>query len=330
MNEYELKRAQKIAANKLLLQQLDLPTVLEKKTPTKSPRSANRVKKVASSTLPGRASARLAARPEVPSYKTPKDLYLPATTPSRGRRSGRSKVILGSDKPTKSQISSPETLLDEEEQRQFYNDTISSWIAWEPTEPEPTRDENGTFHFDSHPLFRPNKAPWEVMREGAFGGGYWRRYHSLRLGITISDDWRELPATWLHGINPATQLTSEEPDPSINKYGTVAGQSLEEWEQNGWISHQHDVRGWFQWYCRFFQGRRCDDDDRQIMRWANCAGANGRWLRILLKKYVQAGIRSVNDEDGDEIETPSPRIHQTLLQWAVEVNQDMLDEAWQK
>ncbi|KAH6705275.1 hypothetical protein BKA61DRAFT_493041, partial [Leptodontidium sp. MPI-SDFR-AT-0119] len=52
-------------------------------------------------------------------------------------------------------------------------------------------------------------------------------------------------------------------------------QSIEEWEAAGWINHTYPVRGLFQWYCRFFMGRRCGDDERQISRWKKCASAMG-------------------------------------------------------
>ncbi|TID22814.1 zn2+-binding protein melusin contains chord domain protein [Venturia nashicola] len=65
-----------------------------------------------------------------------------------------------------------------------------------------------------------------------------------------------------------------------------------------------------------------------IGRWARCVGDKGRWRRVLLKKYVAAGIRSVTDEGDDEIEGVSPAIHQTCHHWAWEVRQDILDRAW--
>ena len=129
-------------------------------------------------------------------------------------------------------------------------------------------------------------------------------------------------------------LTSTEYDPEINKFGVSCGQSIEEWEAAGWIAHDYDVRGWFQWYCRFFLGRRCDDDERQVGRWARCVGEKGRWRRMLLKKYVAAGVRSVMD-DGDEDEEEesgrrlSPVVHQTCHHWAWEVRQGVLDGMWE-
>jgi hypothetical protein len=75
-------------------------------------------------------------------------------------------------------------------------------------------------------------------------------------------DWEELPDSWKEGKDGARCLTSSEDDLEANKYGGSYGQSIEEWEGNGWINHTYDVRGWFQWHCRFFPGRKGDDDER--------------------------------------------------------------------
>merc|ERR1719319_1726182 len=52
------------------------------------------------------------------------------------------------------------------------------------------------------------------------------------------------------------------------------------WESSGWMRAQ-DPYGWFQWYCRFYQGRRSEDDERQVSRWEKCAGLRGRFGRHL-------------------------------------------------
>ena len=79
--------------------------------------------------------------------------------------------------------------------------------------------------------------------------------------------------------------------------------------------------GRFQWYCRFYMGRRCDDDERQIGRWSGVAGPKGRWKRALLNKVVASNARW----DDASI---SPVIRQTLLHWAFEITEaDVLAHA---
>jgi hypothetical protein len=152
---------------------------------------------------------------------------------------------------------------------------------------------------------------------------------SRKLGIVIEDDYKELPEAWTDGLDVSRYLTSPVYDAEVNKFKVACGQSIEEWEAAGWIDHDHDVRGWFQWYIRFLQGRRCNDDERQVSRWRKCVGETGRWRRMLLKKYMALGVRNVFDDGADE-HTPkvSPVIHQTCHHWAFEVRQNILDEFW--
>ena len=272
-------------------------------------------RKTAVDSIPTRASARISSAPR-PSYKddeSPKYNVVPRTTKPKARSEPH-------------QPPSPPSLVPVKDV-----DAIrAGWNSWTPSASLPTRsDTANTFHFDDRPTFTPNKSPAEVLREGCFGGSYFRPLRSRKLGIIVEDDWKELPVEWTEGLDPAVFLVNTAYDPSVNKFGVACGQSIEEWEAAGWIAHDYDVRGWFQWYCRFFQGRRCDDDDRQISRWRKCVGETGRWRRMLLKKYIQMGVREVFD-DGEEEETRevSPVMHQTCHHWAYEVRQDDLDEAW--
>lgn len=61
------------------------------------------------------------------------------------------------------------------------------------------------------------------------------------------------------------KLTASEPDPELNRYKVKAGQSLQDWEKAGWI-WAGDPRGWAEWFVRFWGGRRCEDDERQVKR----------------------------------------------------------------
>jgi hypothetical protein len=101
-----------------------------------------------------------------------------------------------------------------------------------------------------NPRFTPDLTPQELLRLGVFGGKY------------MTDCTTEFPADWFN----EAKLCSTQHDASLNYFGVNASQPLTEWRRKGWI-HPDDPRGWFQWYCRYFMGRRSADDDRQIRRW---------------------------------------------------------------
>ena len=101
-----------------------------------------------------------------------------------------------------------------------------------------------------HPEFRPELTPKEMIELGVFGGRY------------MTDCTAEFPADWFDNA----QLCSERHDPELNFFAINASQPLAVWREKGW-THEDDPRGWFQWYCRYYSGRRCPDDDRQIKRW---------------------------------------------------------------
>lgn len=109
----------------------------------------------------------------------------------------------------------------------------AKWSSWTLSAELPTRDDKGDYHFDSHPLFTPNKSPEAIIREGSFGGSFWRPLYSRHLRTTISGDWQELPASWIEGLSIERYLTSPTYDPEANKYGVACGQSIEEWEAAG-------------------------------------------------------------------------------------------------
>ena len=100
------------------------------------------------------------------------------------------------------------------------------------------------------PGFEPQLTPAEMLRLGVFGGKY------------MTDCRKEFPASWF----TRAKLSPEGRDCSLNYFGVDASQPLSEWRRKGWI-HPDDPRGWFQWYCRYYSGRRHPDDLRQIKRW---------------------------------------------------------------
>lgn len=101
-----------------------------------------------------------------------------------------------------------------------------------------------------HAEFQPELTPGEMLYLGVFGGKY------------MTDCSNEFPGDWFKGA----LLCPNRHDPELNLFGVNASQPLAEWRRKGWI-YPEDPRGWFQWYCRYYMGRRCPDDDRQIRRW---------------------------------------------------------------
>jgi hypothetical protein len=100
-------------------------------------------------------------------------------------------------------------------------------------------------------VFKPELTPAEMLALGVFGGKY------------MTDCRGEFPAAWY----AEAKLSPEQKDPSLNFFGIDASLPLAEWQRRGWI-HPDDPRGWFQWYCRYYLGRRLPDEDaRQIGRW---------------------------------------------------------------
>lgn len=101
------------------------------------------------------------------------------------------------------------------------------------------------------PLFSPQLSPKEMLALGVFGGKY------------MTDCASEFPADWFRHA----KLCSEKHDPTLNYFGVNASQPLSVWLKKGWI-YPEDPRGWFQWYCRYFMGRRLPQiDSIQIRRW---------------------------------------------------------------
>jgi hypothetical protein len=90
----------------------------------------------------------------------------------------------------------------------------------------------------------------QMLRLGVFGGKY------------MTDCRDEFPSSWF----AHAKLCPDRHDPRLNYFGVNASQSLAEWRRKGWL-HPQDPRGWFQWYCRYYLGRRTRDDARQIRRW---------------------------------------------------------------
>lgn len=135
-----------------------------------------------------------------------------------------------------------------------------------------------------HPAFQPELTPAEMLALGVFCGKY------------MTDCRAEFPESWFQDA----KLAGDRPDCSLNYFGIRASTPLKVWLAKGWI-HPDDPRGWFQWYCRYYSGRRMErEDQRQIGRW-----------RAFRRHAAQI---TRNCEPGDPFCRPKQR--QALLQWA--------------
>jgi hypothetical protein len=133
------------------------------------------------------------------------------------------------------------------------------------------------------PSFRPQLTPAQMLSMGVFGGRY------------MTDCRKEFPKSWF----ARAKLSPKFKDPSLNYFGVDASQPLKEWRRKGWI-RPDDPRGWFQWYCRYYMGRRSMDDDRQIRRWRQMA------------RHIAQVKKGCEPRDLE----CRPRQRQALLHWA--------------
>jgi len=134
------------------------------------------------------------------------------------------------------------------------------------------------------PEFKPQLTPKEMLELGVFGGKY------------MTDCKNEFPKSWF--VN--AKLCSEFHDPNLNYFKVNASQPLSVWIDKGWI-FKEDPRGWFQWYCRYYLGRRITvEDKRQIKRWKAIARHVGALKKNCSPKDMNCRVRQ----------------RQALLHWA--------------
>lgn len=135
------------------------------------------------------------------------------------------------------------------------------------------------------PDFKPDLTPQQMLELGVFGGKY------------MTDCRKEFPKEWYQNA----KLCHEFHNAELNFFKVNASQPLAVWQKKGWI-HPQDPRGWFQWYCRYYMGRRTEDDARQIKRWK----AIHRHASAIQKNCVSGDFSC------------RPRQRQALLHWAVD------------
>lgn len=137
-------------------------------------------------------------------------------------------------------------------------------------------------NFDSR--FKPELTPKEMLELGVFGGKY------------MTDCKNEFPTDWFKNA----KLCHEFHDPKLNFFGVNASQPLAVWRQKGWI-YDDDPRGWFQWYCRYYIGRRISEiDNLQIKRW------------LAMKRHLAQLVKNCIAEDW----SCRRKQRQALLHWA--------------
>lgn len=135
------------------------------------------------------------------------------------------------------------------------------------------------------PDFKPELTPKEMLKLGVFGGKY------------MTDCKKEFPKTWF----AHAKLSPKYHDDSLNYFHIHASQPLNVWRKKGWINEEHDPRGWFQWYCRYYMGRRLpNEDERQIKRW----------------KAIRRHIAQINKNCKAKDLTCRPGQRQAVLHWS--------------
>ena len=150
-----------------------------------------------------------------------------------------------------------------------------------------------------------------MLEKGIFGGTYFSELAN----------YEDFPREWFQNLDKKFYLSGKYRT-EVNYFKIKSGQSQQEWESRGWM-HKDDPRGWFEWYCKYYLGRRHEDDNRQIKRWLAFCGPKGRWRNRIYAKIHESecGINSSSKV--------SPRIQQSLLHWSYVVNREDYD-SWLK
>lgn len=161
------------------------------------------------------------------------------------------------------------------------------------------------------PGFRPRYTPAQMLAMGVFEGRY------------LNDCTGEFPREWFEGALRRDKLRPGGADPSVNEFGVKSRKSLQYWRAQGWIPHadaptrgpgrDRDARGWFQWYCRYWLGRRVPELDAvQIRRWKSY-GARHRGQIEASYRALPRGAAPATRADKRQHRA---RQRQGLLQWS--------------
>lgn len=128
--------------------------------------------------------------------------------------------------------------------------------------------------------FKPFLTPLEMLELGVFDGSYYQEF----------SDFSEKPVVR-----------------AKNLFAPNVSSSKSDWVKNGWITPE-DPLGWFQWYVRFWYGRRLEDVDKfQIGRWCSFVARHGAQV----KKNGAGDLKK------------RPRQRQCLIHWAADPIPDL-------
>lgn len=159
-----------------------------------------------------------------------------------------------------------------------------------------------------HPDFKPKFTPQEMLNMGVFGGKY------------LNDCMDEFPREWYETALAAGTLSPDCEDDCVNYFRVKSRKSIQYWVEKGWIPHKEapdgtdrDARGWFQWYCRYYLGRRVEGvDEVQIKRWRLFGSRHGGQVKASYNKMDPGKVpKTVRDKLSHR-----PRQRQGLLQWS--------------
>ena len=156
-----------------------------------------------------------------------------------------------------------------------YSDSYQSNYRYTLTEPAGQNFADG---------FEPELTPRQMLELGVFGGAYYAYKPQ-----DLPDEWFKQAKLSADGMRRK----------ELNFFKVNASQPLQVWQDKGWI-HPQDPHGWFQWYCRYYLGRRSEDDERQIRRWK------------AYKRHIAQLVGNCAPRDF----SCRPRQRQSLLHWA--------------
>lgn len=148
-------------------------------------------------------------------------------------------------------------------------------------------------YFEDYPNFQPNLSPKQMFKLGIFGRSYFRKIYCTVNKKYFTDAHKEFTYT--------VSENNTDYDVKKNYYQSACGCDLDYWQSKSWI-HKQDPYGWVQWYCRFYSGRRTEDDMRQISRWKRIVGKTGRFRFV----YDKPHTKSISN-----------RLKQVFLHWGV-------------